>query len=254
MVRNKHEELKEIGIYCEIRLSGNTDKYRHSLFFAKCKECGKTVERTMYDLKNHNTICQHNSSMKENISNPKFISSIPKDNYYRRVYELWRAMLKRTKESYWQKHPTYQGTKVSDDWLDFGIFYNDIKYLDGYDVWLNGAGKRVMLDKDVLGNGAKLYSKGTCCFLTHTESNRDVIRRHPENLEKFMAGSKIAVEKQKRRVSAINKKTKEERKFQSIRECSRELGIPSSNIWMCISNDDKYKSHKSSKGWIFKEI
>ena len=251
----------ELGIYKNIRPSGNKGlDGRHTLYYADCKICGKTVERTLYDLRHFNTICQHGNGFGKNISTNLDIISPIKDysnedhQYYKRVYDLWRSMLLRTTLPFWEKHPTYEGTTVSSDWLSFDTFYEDIKILPNYEQWKNSYGERMMLDKDVLGNGKKLYSKETCCFLTHAESNRDVLSRHPEMIKRLIVeGSKAGKEKG-RKVKATNKKTKEERIFNSIKECSKELNIQSSHIWMCLSKEEKYKSHKSSKGWTFEEI
>ena len=42
--------------------------------------------------------------------------------------------------------------------------------------------------------------------------------------------------------------------FDSIKECARELNLKPAHIWMCLSQEEKYKSHKSSKGWMFESI
>ena len=55
-------------------------------------------------------------------------------------------------------------------------------------------------------------------------------------------------------MKAINKKTGEIRYFSSVKECARELNDLASHVWMCLSKEEKYKSHKSSKGWVFEEI
>lgn len=44
----------------------------------------------------------------------------------------------------------------------------------------------IMLDKDTLVKGNKLYSKETCCLISHADSNRDVAERHPEILKKHL--------------------------------------------------------------------
>ena len=252
--------MEDLGIYTNIRESGNKSPWdgKHKMYYADCKICGKTVERTLYDLKHFNAICQHGNGFGQNnnlnIIPPKKDYSNVNHEYYKRVYDLWRHMLMRTTSKFWKKYPCYKGTTVSDDWLSFDNFYEDIKELPNYEEWKNNYGKRMMLDKDVLGNGKKHYSKETCCFLSHADSNRDVIKRHPENLEKLWEGSKKYKEKISRKVKATNKKTGEVKIFNSIRECAKELNDLPSHIWMCLSKDPKYVSHKSSKGWKFEEI
>lgn len=244
--------MEDLGIYTNIRESGNKIG-RHKSYLADCKICGKTVERVLYDLRHFNTVCQHgkNDKLKTTEGMPKnFLSN----DYNKRVHDLWRHMIMRTTPDFWEKFPSYEGTRVSEEWRNFMTFYEDIKTLDGYEMWENGYGKRIMLDKDILGNGQKLYSKETCCFITHAESNRDVLRRHPENIQKFIAGGKEYGKDLGRKIKAINKKTKEEFIFNSLQSCAKELNLNLRHIWMCLSKEEKYKSHKSSKGWIFEEL
>ena len=249
--------MDDLGIYTNIRESGNKSPWdkRHKMYYADCKVCGKTVERTLYDLRHFNRVCQHGKLKDMGI---EALDNMPTgflDNEYnKRVYDLWRHMIMRTNESYWEKEPCYTGTSVSEEWKNFSNFYRDIVELDGYDLWKNGQGQRIMLDKDVKGNGSKLYSKETCCFLTHKESNQDVHRRHPEIIENLVKIAQDSGKEKGRKVKAINKNTQEVLMFDSIKECARELNLKPAHIWMCLSQEEKYKSHKSSKGWMFESI
>ena len=99
-----------------------------------------------------------------------------KDEYNKRVYELWRHMLRRCTPKYWEKYKTYTNTKVSDSWKYFLNFYYDIPKLNGYDKWLENK-EKMLLDKDSKGKGQKLYSLETCCFLTQKESALEVLNR-----------------------------------------------------------------------------
>ena len=244
--------MEDLGIYTNIRESGNKIG-RNKGYLADCKICGKTVERSLYDLRHFNKICQHGKydKLKNTDDMPKNFLS---DEYNKRVYDLWRHMIMRTIPDFWEKFPTYQGTTVSEEWRNFMTFYEDIKTLDGYEMWKDGHGKRIMFDKDMLGNGQKLYSKDTCCFITHADSNRDVLKRHPENIQKFIAGGIKCGKELGRKIKAINKKTKQEFVFDSLKSCAKKLNLNPSHIWMCLSKEEKYKSHKSCKGWIFEEL
>lgn len=249
--------MDDLGIYTNIRESGNKSPWdkRHKMYYADCKVCGKTVERTLYDLRHFNRVCQHGKLKDIGIET---IYNMPtgflNNEYNKRVYDLWRHMIIRTNESYWKKEPCYIGTTVSEEWKNFSNFYHDIVELEGYELWKNGQGQRIMLDKDVKGHGSKLYSKETCCFLTHKESNQDVHRRHPEIMENLIKKAKISGEEKGRKIKAFNRKTQELFVFNSIKECARELNLKPANIWMCLSKEEKYKSHKSSKGWAFEEM
>ena len=166
-----------------------------------------------------------------------------------RIYYMWKAMIVRTTQKYWDKYPTYEGTTVDDDWRKLSQFVNDIKYLNGYDEWVNSPRKRMMLDKDTIIKGNKHYSKDTCCFITHAESNRDVINRHPENLEKARA---TYVEQSSIPIKLTNKKTGEVKFFTSIKEACRQMNLNNRHVWMILS--DKYSGHYSTKGWLVEKI
>ena len=163
-------------------------------------------------------------------------------------------MLFRGTEKFWEKYPTYAGTIVSKEWKIFANFYKDIVELPGYELWRDNPRKRIMLDKDILGHGTKLYSRHTCCFVTPAESNKELRQRYPKNMEKFVQGGVKAGKERARKVRVINKKTGEVRYFDSVKECARGLNDLASHVWMCLSKEEKYKSHKSSKGWVFEEV
>ena len=57
----------------------------------------------------------------------------------------------------------------------FEDFLNDIKYLNGFQAWLNAKDGDIKfnLDKDFLKPNNKIYSRNFCCFL-------------PENFNKAM--------------------------------------------------------------------
>lgn len=72
-------------------------------------------------------------------------------------YIAWRAMIRRCEDiGYKTKYPTYQKSKICDEWHYFSNFK---EWFDKYykESW--------HLDKDLLFKGNKLYSPNTCCFL-----------------------------------------------------------------------------------------
>ena len=78
-----------------------------------------------------------------------------------RAYVVWHDMLKRCySEKEHQKHPTYIGCEVSDEWHNFQNF---AKWY--YENYYKIEGERIDLDKDILVKHNKIYSPETCIFV-----------------------------------------------------------------------------------------
>lgn len=74
------------------------------------------------------------------------------------VYTTWAGMLERCYSAKYQsKNPTYKGCSVSEEWLTFSVFKSWMEKQD----W-----DGMQLDKDILFEGNKVYSKETCVFVT----------------------------------------------------------------------------------------
>lgn len=252
-------EIDDIGIYTKIHESGKKNKSGHKLYFATCSVCNTLVEKPLSELKESNQLCRH-KAIRNNDPTDKIndmpIGWINKSKLNIRIYDLWKSMINRTTEKFWEKYPTYKGTTVDSSWRTLSNFVNDIQTLPGYDMWVNNPNQRIMLDKDTLIEGNKHYSKNTCCFITHAESNRDVIRRHPE-INKA-CGQSVA-KKYGKKIKAINLDTNESIIFNSQKEAARELNISAAHIWMILSEDEKYISHKTTKSpdgikWTFEKV
>lgn len=88
-------------------------------------------------------------------------------------YNKWRSMLKRCYyEKSLEKYPTYRGCTVHPDWHNFQVF---AKWLSSN----NFSDLRYELDKDLLSNGSKIYSKDTCS-LVPMEINRLLVNSETE--------------------------------------------------------------------------
>ena len=161
-----------------------------------------------------------------------------------KIYYLWKNMIFRTTQKCWDENPTYVGTTVDESWLKLSNFVSDIKELSGYNEWVNSSKRMMMLDKDTLVEGNKHYSKNTCCFISSLESSLDVNKRHPNNTEKAI---RCSVENNSMPVKFINKTSKEEKVFPSLKEACREMNINERNSWKVLS--DKYPNCHSIKGW-----
>ena len=76
-------------------------------------------------------------------------------------YVCWNDMLKRCYSAkYQEKHPTYKGCSVCDEWLYYPNFkkWHEANY---YEI----DNKTSQLDKDILIKGNKIYSPETCIFV-----------------------------------------------------------------------------------------
>ena len=82
--------------------------------------------------------------------------------YQKRAYQLWSNMIKRCYDSNDKQGYFGTGVSVSDSWLCYANFLEDLNSLGGFDKWL--AKEKYQLDKDLVGNG-KFYSKETCEFI-----------------------------------------------------------------------------------------
>ena len=83
-------------------------------------------------------------------------------------YEKWIKMLQRCySKSYQEKHPSYKGCSVCEEWLIFSNFKSWMEQQE----W---EGKH--LDKDLLVYKNKIYSPETCCFVTQTVNSFLVLR------------------------------------------------------------------------------
>ncbi|MGL4355677.1 MAG: hypothetical protein ACRCTP_17730 [Aeromonas popoffii] len=93
------------------------------------------------------------------------------------AYKLWANMLQRCYvDPANGKRPTYVTCTVHKDWHDFQNFCDDIRTLEGYDMWAEYqaglGGEKIELDKDVLCEGmdVKEYGPETCLFLTKSDN------------------------------------------------------------------------------------
>ena len=244
--------LEDIGIYTNIYESGNVASDRHKLYYATCKVCGTVVEKRLADIKESNKVCRH-KILNEN-SNKYKLNDMPKgwtkqSELNMKIYYLWKAMLLRTTEKYWDTYPCYTGTTVDNRWRILSNFVNDIKELEGYENWCIAENHQMMLDKDTKVEGNKHYSKDTCRFITHDESNKDVAKRHPENIQK---AQKVFQENASEPVKFKNVKTNEIIDFPSLKEGCRALKLNLRNAWMVLS--EKYPEHHTIKGWTISKI
>lgn len=81
-----------------------------------------------------------------------------------RVYYTWQNMMQRCyDEKLHEKHPTYIGCKICEEWHNFQNFARWYK-----ESYYAIKGERMELDKDILCKGNKIYSSETCIFVPQT--------------------------------------------------------------------------------------
>jgi hypothetical protein len=91
------------------------------------------------------------------------------------VYVLWSNMLKRCTQKYRSKHPTYIGVTCSENFKSYSFFYEWCQEQTGFNS-IDGHGKSLCLDKDILVRGNKLYSEDVCVFVPQ-RINKLLIKR-----------------------------------------------------------------------------
>ena len=89
----------------------------------------------------------------------KYLSS--KNKKTTKYFNVWSKMIQRCYDSETQnKHPSYKGCKVAEDWHNFQNF---AKWYDENYYEVNS--ERMELDKDILIKGNKTYSKKNCIIV-----------------------------------------------------------------------------------------
>ncbi len=145
----------------------------------------------------------------------------------RRIYHIWRAMIKRCYDLNDSRSKTYKDCCVCDEWLLFSNFYN--WYIDNYvEGWC--------LDKDILSNGVKIYSPQTCCFVPN-EINTMFNRHQNKRGESNICGVRKHHNKYEARISKFGKTivlgyfyTKEEALI-VYKENKKQYICEMANIW-----------------------
>ena len=141
-------------------------------------------------------------------------------------YVLWVSILKRCSTLKKQ----YKNPKISQEWLCFQNFAEDIKKLENYESWKNS--KNYQLDKDILSKEKRLYSKETCLFVTIQE-NQD--EKNLRNNNKFFLATRIT--------DGFREK------FQIKNKFAKKYNLIPSKITLCLRNE-----RKQHKNWRFEEL
>ena len=157
-------------------------------------------------------------------------------NGSRKPYSVWKNMIHRCYNPTNERYDYYggRGVRVSDRWLTYENFRNDIEKLKGYDEELFYRNK-IELDKDSIDRDAKLYSKETCVWLSPAENNA-LTERVYESITTVKA---VALDPEDREYCIIN-----------IPWFAKSVGINKSEIYGVLSE----KGNKTARGWCFKRV
>lgn len=149
-----------------------------------------------------------------------------------REYKLWYRFINRCYDNkYQERFLTYKDASICERWLIFANFLEDLPLIEGYELWLNHPNERICLDKDIKGNGSKVYSLNTCCFVTDGENVKEMIERCNPSSQRAI------------KIQGINIRTGELTKiYSSSYEASSDLGISQGNICSCLNGKRKTAS------------
>lgn len=145
-----------------------------------------------------------------------------------KLYSTWKNMLERCYKPNSSNFKYYgaKGITVCERWHDFLTFVEDIdNHLENGHLLYR---KEYQLDKDL--KGGRIYSLENCSVIT-AKKNR-----------------KLRNQSLQREIIAINEEGKK-KKFKSVSEASRVLGVSRSNIQSCLKHGWKNRS-----GYIFKYL
>ena len=147
----------------------------------------------------------------------------------KKAYYAWKNMCYRCYNKEHQRYNSYGGVGVyiSDRWLDFNNYLNDLPKVEGWDIdlYLQGV---IFLDKDSKEIGNKEYSLDKCKFITISENNK-----YKPNQQKLTIG-----------ISPEGK----EYEFYNQSEFAREHNLRQGSISECLSG--KLKTHRKWKFFI----
>lgn len=101
-----------------------------------------------------------------------YIGEFERVSYWRQAKQLWNNMMKRC---YSEKDPRgYFGKAFVDArWRCFANFLEDLPKLENFNEWLKGqedGAIKYNLDKDLMFEGNKTYSRDMCMFVTEFEN------------------------------------------------------------------------------------
>ena len=149
------------------------DKYKAILEHRQYRECQKGTIKNTYHPSVHGVGCL--GLMKDG---SKPITSIKSGTHIREYY-LWVSMIGRChSKKVLKERPTYEDVEVCERWLVYSQFLEDLPLIEGYSYWLEHPNERIALDKDIKGNGSKVYCLDNCCFVSLSDNSKELHKRY----------------------------------------------------------------------------
>lgn len=169
-------------------------------------------------------------------SRPNTVDNTKNGRHNSREYSLWNRIMTRCYSNY-ECWDTYKDAEVCDRWKCFSNFLEDLPLIEGYQFWLEHPNELIALDKDIKGNGSKIYCLENCCFVSKIDNTNEKNER-------------CGLPKHNIKIYGINIKTGERtRDFNSITEASKAIG--NTGVSNCIQGKSKtcggYKWFKIEK-------
>lgn len=169
----------------------------------------------------------------------------------KRIYDCWAGMIQRCySNKKIEKRPTYKECYVCDKWLRLSGFLEDIKLIDGYDLWLNNPSKRIALDKDIKSNGKnKCYCLEQCMFVTNEDnikqSNKTMNYTFTQTTEYKRKMSESTTENHITSIVQLNENKEIIKIWRKMKVASEQLKINYSSISYCCKGAYKYTKTKN---------
>ena len=163
ILENNRGEKVEVLDYRAVPKRSGSNRYEHLLRFI---DTGYEVWADCYNFKEGKTL----DRLKPTVHGIGSIGYPPEEVFPlngNREYRLWSRIMLRCSDEY--DNDSYEDVTCSEEWKRFDLFYEDVKKLPNYNLWKLGfeaGGKnKYEIDKDILIQGNRVYSKESCVFV-----------------------------------------------------------------------------------------
>lgn len=167
----KRYESNNFGFFTVIEFIGG-DPYKYHALFYKIRFDNTGSEMVVsYESLRHGRVRDKYAPVVAGVGYTGSFDGVISNPYIIQFYRPWNDMLHRCFNPNDKDYPYYGalGVTVDPTWFDFGVYYNDIQQLPGFNMKLRYPDK-YQLDKDYLQlhipKSQRIYSKNTCIWLS----------------------------------------------------------------------------------------